>query len=335
MFRHIAANALTILIVALALLLGAIVWGQRQYAAPGPLTEPLVMEVDRGEGLSSVAAKLRSEGAIRNDTIFRVAARYSKLDQGLRYGEYQIPPGASMKDILELMNRGGNVVRQVIVPEGWTSWQVVEMLNNRDDLSGEVAELPGEGSLAPAGYDFQRGDTRQSLIDRMRARQDRILAEAWANREQGLPLRTPEELLILASIVEKETGLPEERAMVASVFENRLREGMRLQTDPTVIYGLTLGKETLGRGLRASELAKPTPYNTYLIQGLPPTPIANPGEAAIEATAHPAEGDMRYFVANGTGGHVFSATLSEHNRNVAAWRRIEAEQRRAAQPASD
>ncbi|MFQ8430312.1 endolytic transglycosylase MltG [Amaricoccus sp. W119] len=330
MFRNLAANALTVLIVGLALLFGVIVWGQRQYAAPGPLAEPLLMEVDRGEGLSSIAAKLEDGGAIRNGSMFRIAARYSKQDQGLRYGEYEIPAGASMKDILALMNRGGNVLRQIVVPEGWTSWQVVELLNGRDDLSGEIAEVPGEGSLAPAGYDYQRGDSRQALIDRMRGRQEEILAEAWANRKQGLPLSTPEELLILASIVEKETGVPDERAMVASVFENRLREGMRLQTDPTVIYGLTEGREALGRGLRASELSRPTPYNTYVIQGLPPTPIANPGKAAIEATANPADGDMRYFVADGTGGHVFAASLSEHNRNVAAWRRIEAERQREA-----
>ncbi len=328
MFRHIAANALTILIVALALLFGAIVWGQRQYSAPGPLAAPLVMEVERGEGLASVAAKLEASGAIKRDSMFRIAARYTKQDQGLKFGEYEIPPGASMKDILALLNRGGNVARQVIVPEGWTSWQVVQLLNARDDLSGDLTDIPAEGSLAPAGYDFQRGDTRQSLIDRMRTEQEGILAEAWANRAQGLPLRTPEELLILASIVEKETGVPEERTLVASVFENRLREGMRLQTDPTVIYGLTLGQEALGRGLRASELARPTPYNTYVVQGLPPTPIANPGKAAIEAAANPAEGDMRYFVADGTGGHAFAATLTEHNRNVAAWRRIEAEQLR-------
>ncbi|PZQ51651.1 MAG: endolytic transglycosylase MltG [Rhodovulum sulfidophilum] len=331
MFRNIAANALTILIVALALLFGVIVWGQRQYEAPGPLAEPLVMEVDRGEGLASVARKLEDGGAISDAALFRVAARYTKQDQGLRYGEYQIPAGASVRDILALMNRGGNVLRQVIVPEGWTSWQVVQMLNDHDDLSGEIAEVPPEGWLAPAGYDFQRGDTRQSLIDRMRTEQERIVAEAWANRKQGLPINTPEELLTLASIVEKETGQPEERPMVASVFENRLKRGMRLQTDPTVIYGLTMGKEVLGRGLRASELSRPTPYNTYVIAGLPPTPIANPGRQAIEATANPADGEMLYFVADGTGGHAFAATLSEHNRNVAAWRRIEADQRRVQQ----
>ena len=334
MFRHLAANALTFLIVGLALLFGVIVWGQRQYEAAGPLTAPLVVEVDRGEGLSSVAEKLESGGAIRNGSLFRVAARYTEQDQGLRYGEYQIPAGASVKDILALMNQGGNVLRQVIVPEGWTSWQVVQLLKNNDELEGEIAEVPPEGSLAPAGYDFQRGDTRQALIDRMTAQQSKILAEAWANRAQGLPFDTPEELLTMASIVERETGVPEERPMVASVFENRLRRGMRLQTDPTVIYGLTMGQEGLGRGLRASELSKPTPYNTYVITGLPPTPIANPGKLAIEAAANPAESDMLYFVADGSGGHAFAASLSEHNRNVAAWRRIEAEQRRAAEEAT-
>lgn len=335
MFRNIAANALTLLILVLALVFGAIVWGQRRYVEPGPLTAPLTMEIERGEGLASVAAKLEAGGAIAGDSLFRIAARYTKQDQGLRYGEYEIPAGASMRDILALFNKGGNVARQVVVPEGWTSWQVVQMLNARDDLTGEITEIPDEGSLAPAGYDFQRGDSRLALIERMRAEQDEILAEAWAGRKQGLPLRTPRELLILASIVEKETGLPEERPMVASVFENRLRDGMRLQTDPTVIYGLTMGKEALGRGLRASELAKPTPYNTYLIVGLPPTPIANPGKAAIEATANPAEGDMRYFVADGSGGHVFAATLAEHNRNVANWRRIEAERKQPDAPAPE
>ena len=185
--------------------------------------------------------------------------------------------------------------------------------------------MPPEGSLAPAGYDFQRGDTRQSLIDRMREEQSEILAVAWAGRARRLPVRSPEDLLTLASIIEKETGVPEERPEVAAVFVNRLTKGMRLQTDPTVIYGLTKGEGVLGRGLRASELTKITPYNTYAIVGLPPTPIANPGRAAIEAAAHPSQSDALYFVADGSGGHVFATTLSEHNRNVAAWRRIEAE----------
>ncbi len=200
------------------------------------------------------------------------------------------------------------MTRQVVVPEGWTSWQVVEALRAREDLTGEIAEVPPEGSLAPAGYDYQRGDTRQSLIDRMRLEQERILAEAWEGRDPDLPVSSPEELLILASIIERETGIAEERGEVAGVFVNRLRRGMRLQTDPTVIYGITRGEGSLGRGLRASELAAATPYNTYVIQGLPPGPIANPGRDAIEAAARPLETENLYFVADGTGGHAFAAT---------------------------
>ena len=257
---------------------GVVTWAQRQYRAPGPLTAELEVQVERGESLVSVTEKLADAGAIGNPMLFRISARYDELDAGLRYGDYRIPAGASMREILELLNRGGNVIRQVVVPEGLTSWQVVEMLNVQPELEGEVAEVPPEGALAPAGYDFQRGDERQAIIDRMRAEQGEIVAAAWAGRAPDLPLESPEELLTLASIVEKETGVAEERPLVASVFVNRLRQGMRLQTDPAVIYGITKGEGPLGRGLRASELATVTPYNTYAIVGLPPTPIANPGQ---------------------------------------------------------
>jgi UPF0755 protein len=332
MMRHVAANFLTLAILGLVVVFGVITWGQSQFRAPGPLTEPLRFEVERGEGLGSVAEKLAEAGAIGNETVFRVGARYAKLDAGLKFGEYEFPPGASMEAILRQLNEGGNVLRRIVVPEGWTSWQVVEALRAREDLTGEIAEIPPEGSLAPAGYDYQNGDDRQAILDRMRAEQDRILAEAWAGRDPDLPLASPEELLILASIVEKETGVPEERGTVAGVFVNRLREGMRLQTDPTVIYGITKGEGTLGRGLRASELAAATPWNTYVIAGLPPTPIANPGRASIEAAARPETTDYLYFVADGTGGHAFAETLVQHNANVAAWRRIEAQ--RAAEEAA-
>lgn len=333
MMRHVAANALTLLILGLVVAFGIVTWAQRQYHEPGPLTAPVTVEVGRGEGLASVTDKLVAAGAIGNPTVFRVAARYTKLEDGLKFGEYQIPAGASMEDILRLMNRGANVVRQVVVPEGLTSWQVVELLKARDELTGEVAEVPPEGTLAPAGYDFQRGDARADLLARMSAQQEEILAAAWAGRAADLPLRSPEELLTLASIVEKETGVPEERARVASVFVNRLRRGMRLQTDPSVIYGITRGEGVLGRGLRASELAQATPYNTYVVQGLPPTPIANPGRAAIEAAAHPEATDYLYFVADGSGGHAFARTLEEHNANVAVWRRVQAQQAEAARAA--
>jgi UPF0755 protein len=330
MMRHFAANALTFLIVALVLIFGLVVWGQNTYRGPGPLTEPLILEVERGAGLASVTEQLAEAGAIQHPGLFRVAARYTEMDDGLRFGEYEIPAGASMEEILQLLNRGSNIVRQIIVPEGFTSWQVVELLKARPELTGEIAAVPPEGSLAPAGYDFQRGDTRQSILDRMAARQQEIVAEAWETRAPDLPLVSPEELLILASIVEKETGVAEERGVVAGVFANRLERGMRLQTDPTVIYGITRGEGTLGRGLLASELAMRTAYNTYVIAGLPPTPIANPGEAAIRAAANPEATEYIYFVADGTGGHAFAADLATHNANVAVWRRIEAERAREA-----
>ncbi|SHJ10945.1 endolytic transglycosylase MltG [Wenxinia saemankumensis] len=215
---------------------------------------------------------------------------------------------------------------RIALAEGVTSWQVVQALNALDVLDGEVSEIPAEGYLSPDSYEVVPGDDVAGVIAEMERRQAAILAAAWAEREEGLPYETPEEALIMASIVEKETGIAEERPQVASVFVNRLRQGMRLQTDPTVIYGVTNGQGVLGRGLRASELREATPYNTYVIEGLPPTPIANPGRLAIEATLHPAETDYIFFVADGTGGHAFATNLDDHNRNVAAWRAIEAEQ---------
>ncbi len=214
---------------------------------------------------------------------------------------------------------------RVAMAEGTTSWQVVTALNGISTLSGPVSDIPGEGSLAPASYEFTPGATVASILERMETAQARILAEAWAERAADLPISTPEEALILASIIEKETGVPEERGLVASVFVNRLNKGIRLQTDPTVIYGVTKGEGVLGRGLRQSELQRETPYNTYLIDGLPPTPIANPGRASIEAALNPDSTDFIFFVADGTGGHAFADNLADHNRNVAAWRAIEAQ----------
>jgi UPF0755 protein len=215
---------------------------------------------------------------------------------------------------------------QITVAEGVTSWQIVDSLRKADFLSGELDVVPDEGTLAPGSYEAKRGTDRAGLIEEMTSRQATILAEAWAGRAEGLPYDTPEEALIMASIVEKETGIAEERGRVASVFVNRLQQGMRLQTDPTVIYGITKGEGVLGRGLRQSELRRETPWNTYVIDGLPPTPIANPGADAIRAAMNPDQTDFLFFVADGTGGHVFAATLDEHNENVAKWRAIEAEQ---------
>lgn len=212
---------------------------------------------------------------------------------------------------------------RVTLAEGVTSWQVVEALKAASFLNGEIAAVPDEGVLSPDSYELKRGMTRAALIAEMERRQSANLAAAWAGRAEGLPYKTPEEALVMASLVEKETGVSDERPAVASVFVNRLEKGMRLQTDPTVIYGVTKGKGVLGRGLRQSELRAPTPYNTYVISGLPPTPIANPGKASIEATMHPADTEYLYFVADGTGGHAFATTLADHNSNVAKWRVIE------------
>ncbi len=214
---------------------------------------------------------------------------------------------------------------RIALAEGATSWQISEALKQVDFLSGEIAEVPPEGMLAPDSYEVRLGADRAELLALMRAKQEARLAEAWENRAEGLPYANPEEALIMASIIEKETSKPEERQKVASVFVNRMNLGMRMQTDPTVIYGITKGRGALGRGLRRSELRAATPFNTYVIDGLPPTPIANPGLASIEAALNPDSTDYIFFVADGTGGHAFSVTLAEHNRNVAVWRRIEAE----------
>jgi UPF0755 protein len=218
------------------------------------------------------------------------------------------------------------LVFRITVAEGVTSWQIVDALKKADFLQGPLETVPPEGSLAPGGYEVERGTERGALIAEMTEKQSEILAEAWATRAEGLPYDSPEEALIMASIVEKETGIAEERGRVASVFINRLQQGMRLQTDPTVIYGITKGEGVLGRGLRQSELRRETPYNTYVIDGLPPTPIANPGAEAIKAAMNPDTTDYLFFVADGTGGHAFAETLEQHNENVARWRAIEAEQ---------
>ncbi|MBY6199833.1 endolytic transglycosylase MltG [Maritalea mobilis] len=381
MWKSVAANGMSFLIVALIALAGVIGWGQHQFEAEGPLDQPVFYEVPRGASLSEVSAGLEEAGAITNAMIFRLGTEYADRAGDLRFGNYEIPAGASMAEILDIVTTGGPstfrylatyVLRidgtgelrlrervpgeealreladfsyddeipaiyrelvesdsinfyRVAIPEGLTSWQIVEGLNRADFLTGEVTEIPPEGMLAPDTYEMRRGADRNELLAQMQEAQAAILAEAWENRVDGLPLASPEEALILASIIEKETGVPEERRQVASVFVNRLNRGMRLQTDPTVIYGITNGQGVLGRGIRASELRAETPYNTYVIDGLPPTPIANPGRAAIEAALDPDETPYVFFVADGTGGHAFAETLAEHNENVARWRQIEAE----------
>ncbi|WP_298836404.1 endolytic transglycosylase MltG [uncultured Roseobacter sp.] len=382
MWRHIASNAVTALIVLLFLMGGVILWGQRQYQGAGPLAEAVCVQVDRGTNMRRVSEQLEDQGAVSSATLFRIGADYAEKSSLLKAGSYLVEPGASMSQIVDTVTRGGastcgtevvyrvgvnrvNVQLRELNPtsgrfeelasfnpaedatpevyvdrkgsagtrfrialaEGVTSWQVVESLKAMDVLEGEVAELPPEGALAPDSYEVRPGDTRGEVVARMADAQAARVAEVWETRAEDLPVQTPEELLVLASIIEKETGVAEERGQVASVFVNRLNRGMRLQTDPTVIYGVTEGRGVLGRGLRQSELRAATPWNTYVIEGLPPTPIANPGLASLEAAARPLETPYIFFVADGTGGHAFAETLQEHNRNVAEWRKIEAERR--------
>lgn len=308
---------------------GVGVYGKSQFEAPGPSANPTEVLLKRGSGLNSIANTLEREGVISDALIFRLGAKWKGADRSLKAGEYAIPAAASMEAVLDQLQSGETIQRKITVAEGLTSFEAVARIAEAEKLTGEITEIPPEGSLAPETYFYQRDETREAVLKRMQASQVAILDELWEKRAPNLPLKTKEEALILASIVEKETGVSSERARVAAVFINRLNKGMRLQTDPTVIYGITLGKSVLGRGLRKSELKASTPYNTYVINGLPPTPIANPGRAAIEATLNPATTNEFYFVADGSGGHAFAETLKQHNRNVAAWRKIERERNAA------
>jgi UPF0755 protein len=246
-----------------------------------------------------------------------------KARDELKYGEYQFPKQASLRDVVDTIVEGKVIHHQITIPEGLTSEQIVQRLLESDVLTGNIKEIPREGTLLPESYRVGRGYPREQLIQRMQQSQKRILQEIWDRRMPDLPVKTPEQLVALASIIEKETGKAEERTRVASVFVNRLKQKMKLQSDPTIIYGLVGGKGSLGRGIMRSEIDQPTPYNTYVIDGLPPGPIANPGRASLEAAANPARTKELFFVADGTGGHAFSDTYDQHQKNVARLRAIE------------
>jgi UPF0755 protein len=307
---------------------GAVEWtGWRAYNAPGPLTDHAVVTVARGEGVNAIAADLSRARVINHRLLFIAAARLSDKARLLKAGEYDFPAGVTMARALDMIAKGEVMIHRVTIPEGLTSWQAVQIINSAPDLSGEITAIPPDGSLLPQTYTFQRGDTRQSIIGRMQAAMTKTVDDAWDKRDMTVTL-SKAEAVILASIVEKETGVAAERARVAGVFLNRLLKGMPLQSDPTVIYGLTKGEiqqsgqGPLGRHITAADLQTDSPYNTYKHPGLPPGPIANPGEAAIEAVLMPEHNDYLYFVADGSGGHVFAKTLEEHNKNVAHWREV-------------
>lgn len=300
----------------------ALVAAQFYYEREGPLEVGQNVVIPRGSSIGAISQRLEEAGVIEDARAFHVAALVTGKNARLRAGEYAFPAGVSLREALELLESGKTVIRRFTVPEGRTAADVVGLLMETEGLSGEIPSLPEEGSLLPETYHYSWGDDRNQLLERMQRSMAAVLEELWEARADGLPLETPEEAVTLASIVEKETGVAEERPIVASVFINRLKQGMRLQSDPTVVYAITKGEQPLGRALTRADWQVEDPYNTYQNDGLPPGPIANPGRASLEAVLDPVESDYFYFVADGSGGHAFARTLDEHNRNVANWRRI-------------
>ncbi len=312
----------TLLAVALGAAFLLIVETQRPGPPAADGAAQTVIVVPRGVGIGSIGDPLQASGVVRNSLVFRVGVMIYGRGRSLKAGEYSVPSGESMAGVIEKLSAGKVVLHPITAPEGWTSAMVVDMLAASDVLEGETPAPPPEGTLLPETYRVERGTERASVLRKMEQEQKDLLAKLWPARAPNLPFRTQREALVLASIVEKETGLDGERPRVAAVFVNRLRKGMRLESDPTVIYGVSQGRP-LGRPILQSELSLKTPYNTYQIYGLPPGPIANPGKAALEAVLNPPSTGDLYFVADGTGGHVFAATLAEHQRNVTRWRALE------------
>ena len=318
-----------------ALVMGAgLYFGAIQFNAEGPLTEPKTILISRGADLQSIAGLLARQNIIDSSRVFSTGIWLSKTAGKLKAGEYLFEARASMRDVMNVLISGKAILHAFTVPEGLTSEQIVIRLLDAPILSGEVDVIPDEGTLLPETYKYSRGTTRKQIIDQMRRAQERTVAELWARRASDLPITTLAEFVTLASIVEKETGKADERPLVAAVFINRLRRNIKLQSDPTILYGLFGGKgKPPDRPIYRSDINSKTPFNTYVIEGLPPGPISNPGRAALEAVANPSRTADLFFVADGTGGHAFSATLEEHNRNVVRWRRVAAEKRKAEEAA--
>lgn len=319
-----------LVLAALALGVGAYV-GHDRIEAPGPLAQEATVVIPRGSGTGEVADLLERAGVIDSQLLFQSAARLTRASDDLKAGEYVFKPGVPMREVIDALVEGRVVQHAVTIPEGWTGQMIADRLDADPVLAGPPVGPPAEGSLLPDTYRFERGTSREQMLARMQAEQRRVLDTVWSHRDTLLPLRSPADLVTLASVVEKETGRADERPRVAAVFLNRLRQGMRLQSDPTVIYGMVGGRGRLDRPLARADLEAQTPYNTYTRPGLPDGPIANPGRASLEAVANPSQTADLYFVADGTGGHAFAATLDEHNRNVARWRSLQA----AAAPKAD
>jgi UPF0755 protein len=334
----IVGNAIFTLLIILMIGAGATYYyGRQTLESPGPLQEDKVVNIPARAGKRDIADVLSREGVINvNPWIFIGSVFALKASSDLKPGEYSFQKNASLRDVIATIVDGKVVQHAITIPEGLTSEQIVSRLSDNDIFTGSVREIPREGTLLPETYKFPRGTARDQVIQRMQQAQKRVLAEIWERRNSDTPLKSPDQLVTLASIVEKETGRADERSRVAAVFVNRMRQKMKLQSDPTIIYGLVGGKGTLGRPIKRSEITQPSPYNTYVIDGLPPGPIANPGRASLEATANPARTRDLFFVADGTGGHAFTETYDQHAKNVAKLRTMEKQiQNDTVEPADD
>ncbi|MCK1425288.1 endolytic transglycosylase MltG [Bradyrhizobium sp. 180] len=334
----VVGNAIiTLLLLAMLGAGGVYYYGRQVLEAPGPLKEDKIVNIPQRAGKRDIAETLNREGVTDvNPWVFIASVAALKASSDLKPGEYSFQKNASLRDVIATIVEGKVVQHAVTIPEGLTSEQIVARLSDNDIFTGTVRELPREGTLLPETYKFPRGTTREQVIQRMQQAHKRVLAEIWERRNQDIPVKTPEQLVTLASIVEKETGKPDERSRVAAVFVNRLKQRIKLQSDPTIIYGLVGGKGTLGRPIKRSEITQPSPYNTYVIEGLPPGPISNPGRASLEAAANPARTRDLYFVADGSGGHAFTETYDAHQKNVAKLRAIEKQiQNDTVEPAED
>ncbi len=327
-----SSTVLTIVLIGVAIYLG-----KQSFDAPGPLKDDTTVAISKGSGLDTITSMLVRKNVIGQPLLFKMGVRAYKVQRNLKAGEYAFSPAMSMREVMETLTKGKAILHAFTAPEGLTSIQIFRRLANNATLTGEMPAVPAEGTLLPETYSFQRGDTREKIVKQMMDGQKKVLDEIWKSRDPNLPISTPSELVTLASIVEKETGVGSERPLVASIFINRLNKGMRLQSDPTIIYGIFGGAgKPKDRPIYRSDIRKPTPYNTYTIPALPPGPIANPGRAAMEAVARPAKSDFLFFVADGTGGHVFAKTLKEHENNVVKWRKIEKQRAaKAAKAAKD
>ncbi len=336
-------GSLTFLLVLMLLTGGGAYAMKTAFEQPGPLDHSTVVVIPPGEGLTGIASRLQREGVISDSKIMLAGYYWDRVKSyftsgkipSLKSGEYEIRKNASMRQVIDTLVEGKAILMKVSVPEGLTSYQIVQLLKAHPDLNGDIAEIPVEGSLLPDTYKFSRGTERREIIARMQTDAKRFMSKQWETRSSRIPYKTPEEALIMASLVEKETGKADERDRVAGVFLNRVNKRMRLQSDPTIIYAVTGGKGALGRGITKSELEDKNEYNTYQIEGLPPTPICNPGRAAIEAVLNPATTSDLFFVADGSGGHAFATSLQDHQKNVQRWRQIEREARAKAASNAD